>query len=106
MHNVIALGAKADRRFDSKDAFYVPKGWYMIAPSEHPSIRDQPEHGIHFYHFLQRRFTCGPGHGISTGTLGWDFQEAGVQNTTVKTTTFMGTQNGVRIKTWARQRGI
>ena len=30
-------------------------------------------------------------------------QEAGVQNITVKTTTFVGTQNGVRIKAWARR---
>ncbi|KAL8222750.1 hypothetical protein R6Q57_020149 [Mikania cordata] len=45
---------------------------------------------------------CGPGHGISIGSLGWQLQEPGVQNVTVKSTTFMGTQNGVRIKTWAR----
>ena len=30
-------------------------------------------------------------------------QEAGVQNITVKSSTFIGTQNGVRIKTWARR---
>jgi polygalacturonase len=35
--------------------------------------------------------------------LGKDSQEAGVQNVTVKTTTFTGTENGVRIKTWGRQ---
>ncbi|KAI3459861.1 hypothetical protein Pfo_016524 [Paulownia fortunei] len=46
--------------------------------------------------------SCGPGHGISIGSLGWDLQEAGVQNVTVKTTTFTGTENGVRVKTWAR----
>ncbi|KAL3619881.1 hypothetical protein CASFOL_034793 [Castilleja foliolosa] len=46
--------------------------------------------------------SCGPGHGISIGSLGWEAQEAGVQNVTVKTTTFSGTQNGVRVKTWAR----
>nr|GMC80981.1 polygalacturonase-like [Ipomoea batatas] len=46
--------------------------------------------------------SCGPGHGISIGSLGWNAQEAGVQNVTVKSTTFRGTQNGVRIKTWAR----
>ncbi|KAL2529889.1 Pectin lyase-like superfamily protein [Forsythia ovata] len=45
---------------------------------------------------------CGPGHGISIGSLGWDLQEPGVQNVTVKTVTFTGTQNGVRVKTWAR----
>ncbi|KAJ8755416.1 hypothetical protein K2173_019214 [Erythroxylum novogranatense] len=45
---------------------------------------------------------CGPGHGISIGSLGKESDEAGVQNVTVRSATFFGTQNGVRIKTWGR----
>ncbi|KAA0049805.1 polygalacturonase-like [Cucumis melo var. makuwa] len=46
---------------------------------------------------------CGPGHGISIGSLAKDFKEKGVQNVTVKSCKFMDTQNGVRIKSWGRQ---
>ncbi|XP_051118295.1 polygalacturonase-like [Andrographis paniculata] len=45
---------------------------------------------------------CGPGHGVSIGSLGRDAQEPGVHNVTLRTATFTGTENGVRIKTWSR----
>ncbi|KAK2406892.1 Pectin lyase superfamily protein [Trifolium repens] len=45
---------------------------------------------------------CGPGHGISVGSLGKELEEFGVQNVTVKTVKFIGTENGVRIKSWGR----
>lgn len=38
----------------------------------------------------------------SIGSLGKDYDEAGVENVTVKTTVFTGTQNGLRIKTWGK----
>ncbi|XP_038887074.1 polygalacturonase-like [Benincasa hispida] len=46
--------------------------------------------------------TCGPGHGVSIGSLGKEAEEAGVENVTVSTATFRGTENGVRIKSWGR----
>nr|KAJ0201236.1 hypothetical protein LSAT_V11C600317340 [Lactuca sativa] len=49
------------------------------------------------------KVVCGPGHGISIGSLGWEEKEAGVQNVTVKNATLIGSQNGLRIKTWARR---
>ncbi|WCJ25671.1 Pectin lyase-like superfamily protein [Euphorbia peplus] len=45
---------------------------------------------------------CGPGHGISIGSLANTIEEEGVQNVTVKKIVFTGTTNGFRIKSWAR----
>ncbi|KAK4856925.1 hypothetical protein QYF36_022715 [Acer negundo] len=36
------------------------------------------------------------------GSLGKDIEEEGVQNVSIKNTVFKGTQNGLRIKSWAR----
>ncbi|XP_055808275.1 polygalacturonase-2-like [Solanum dulcamara] len=44
--------------------------------------------------------TCGPGHGISIGSLGSGNSEAHVSNVTVYGAKFYGTTNGLRIKTW------
>ncbi|XP_043693413.1 polygalacturonase-like [Telopea speciosissima] len=44
--------------------------------------------------------TCGPGHGISIGSLGGGNQEAHVSDVVVDRAKFYGTTNGVRIKTW------
>ncbi|KAJ3671543.1 hypothetical protein LUZ60_007622 [Juncus effusus] len=51
---------------------------------------------------LIENMNCGPGHGISIGSLGGTDNEPGVLNVTVKSVTFYGTQNGLRIKTWGK----
>ncbi|XP_062174971.1 polygalacturonase [Alnus glutinosa] len=44
--------------------------------------------------------TCGPGHGISIGSLGADGSSDYVSNVIVNRATLSGTTNGLRIKTW------
>ncbi|KAI0511364.1 hypothetical protein KFK09_011994 [Dendrobium nobile] len=48
---------------------------------------------------------CGPGHGISIGSLGAKGSIAQVSGVTVDTAQFSGTSNGVRIKTWQGGKG-
>ncbi|KAK1560667.1 hypothetical protein Q3G72_029468 [Acer saccharum] len=47
-----------------------------------------------------RNITCGPGHGISIGSLGNHNSKACVSNITVRDSVIKSSNNGVRIKTW------
>ncbi|KAK9146979.1 hypothetical protein Sjap_006882 [Stephania japonica] len=46
------------------------------------------------------KITCGPGHGISVGSLGKYDDEEDVKNVFIKSCSLTGTTNGIRIKTW------
>ncbi|CAN0901948.1 Probable polygalacturonase At3g15720 [Linum grandiflorum] len=51
------------------------------------------------------RLTCGPGHGISVGSLGKDGNYDTVEDVLVTNCTIKGTTNGARIKTWKGGKG-
>ncbi|XP_019097740.1 PREDICTED: probable polygalacturonase At3g15720 [Camelina sativa] len=51
------------------------------------------------------RMNCGPGHGISVGSLGRNGEESMVENIQVTNSTFVRTENGARIKTWPNGKG-
>ncbi|XVF87693.1 hypothetical protein PTKIN_Ptkin18bG0141000 [Pterospermum kingtungense] len=52
------------------------------------------------------RLKCGPGHGISVGSLGKNGGTDTVEGVQVENSIFDGTQNGARIKTWAGGSGF
>ncbi|XP_026444588.1 probable polygalacturonase At3g15720 [Papaver somniferum] len=49
---------------------------------------------------------CGPGHGISIGSLGGNGKEDTVEEVHVQNVHFSGTMNGARIKTWEGGQGF
>ncbi|KAI9389108.1 hypothetical protein POPTR_009G169100v4 [Populus trichocarpa] len=51
------------------------------------------------------RIRCGPGHGISVGSLGRYEDEGDVSGLVVRDCAISGTMNGIRIKTWANSPG-
>ncbi|XP_006658431.1 polygalacturonase-like [Oryza brachyantha] len=52
-----------------------------------------------------KNLVCGPGHGISIGSLGDHSSEDHVNNVTVDNVRMYGTTNGARIKTWQGGKG-
>ncbi|KAM7262446.1 hypothetical protein ACFE04_000129 [Oxalis oulophora] len=55
---------------------------------------------------VAKGITCGPGHGISIGSLGSKNSEAYVSSVTIDGATISNTQNGVRIKSWQGGSGV
>jgi polygalacturonase len=52
--------------------------------------------------YIYIAFACICVQSCSIGSLAKEMEEAGVENVTVRKAVFVGTQNGLRIKSWAR----
>ncbi|KAH6768255.1 Pectin lyase-like superfamily protein [Perilla frutescens var. frutescens] len=101
--NVVNVKISAPGNSPNTDGIHVQQSSGVTIMSSHVSTGDDcVSIGPGATNLWIENLACGPGHGISIGSLGWDMNEAGVQNVTVKTATFTGTENGVRVKTWAR----
>ncbi|XP_061994231.1 probable polygalacturonase At1g80170 [Rosa rugosa] len=61
--------------------------------------------GDHISNIAISYIKCGPGHGISIGSLGKSGNVVHVENIHVSKVTLQGTTNGARIKTWQVGRG-
>ncbi|KAL0315637.1 UNVERIFIED_CONTAM: Polygalacturonase QRT2 [Sesamum radiatum] len=77
----------------------------LITNSKIASGDDCISIGDHISNIEIQNVECGPGHGISIGSLGRGGNYVQVENIRVTDAVFNGTTNGARIKTWQVGRG-
>ncbi|KAG6417052.1 hypothetical protein SASPL_124493 [Salvia splendens] len=83
------------------DGLHIARGvGYNIIDSIIETGDDCVSMGDELSDVLIKNVRCGPGHGISIGSLGKNIQEKDVSRITIDNCTFINSDNGVRIKTW------
>ncbi|KAK0608856.1 hypothetical protein LWI29_037065 [Acer saccharum] len=97
----VLIQKEATRVEDSRGKSMNQKKWKRLAREKRESVQEGSLN-------LGKRDgdmeidECSERKRISVGSLGKKLQEAGVENVIVKSVTFRGTENGVRIKSWGR----
>uniref|UniRef100_A0A0D9ZER4 Polygalacturonase n=1 Tax=Oryza glumipatula TaxID=40148 RepID=A0A0D9ZER4_9ORYZ len=93
-HTCDNLSVNGLKMVNSQQIHMIAPGWSWPTWDDCVSIEDGT-HGLHV-----TRLVCGPGHGISIGSLGDDNSRAEVSDIFIDTVHLYGTTNGARIKTW------
>lgn len=89
------------------DGIHIARGSnYQIIDSIIETGDDCISMGDQLTDVLIQNVSCGPGHGISIGSLGRTPGEKDIARITVRNCTFIGTSNGVRVKTWPSAPGV
>eukprot|EP01018_Ginkgo_biloba_P016347 Gb_05788 [translate_table: standard] len=95
------LEVKADENSPNTDGIHVSASKFVIVKN---SIIGTGDDCISIvsdsFNILIQNVSCGPGHGISIGSLGKANSDAQVSNVVVDGASFHNTTNGLRIKTW------
>ncbi|WRX31494.1 Glycoside hydrolase, partial [Theobroma cacao] len=78
----------------------------LIAPKDSPNTDGIDISASSTSNLNITSIACGPGHGISVGSLGKNGKFETVEEVHVRNSTFNGTQNGARIKTWTGGSGF
>ncbi|KAI5010810.1 hypothetical protein ZWY2020_012947 [Hordeum vulgare] len=95
------LRIHAPENSPNTDGIHIERNTGVIISDSHIGTGDdcisigQGNQNIHI-----ARVHCGPGHGMSVGSLGRYVGEGDVTGIHVTDMTFVGTMNGVRVKTW------
>ncbi|MED6123586.1 hypothetical protein PIB30_050500 [Stylosanthes scabra] len=104
-NNVIVKNVRiiAPGESPNTDGIHVERSkWVTITGSIIRTGDDCISIGDGTFNLFMDQIKCGPGHGISIGSLAKVMEEEGVENVTLRNAIFYGSDNGVRIKSWAR----
>ncbi|KAJ0007510.1 hypothetical protein Pint_30098 [Pistacia integerrima] len=100
-NHITVTGCRKCGHFSSKyycSWFKSQHRWHRYRPDK--ECDDCIAIGTESFNFKISHVTCGPGHGISIGSLGANGATARVKNINVSDCSFKGSTNGARIKTW------
>ncbi|XP_038984447.1 probable polygalacturonase At1g80170 [Phoenix dactylifera] len=104
--NVTSVHVTSPATSPNTDGIHVQASWHVhIQESVIGTGDDCISIGDDVYDIVIEHIKCGPGHGISVGSLGKEGSEVSVEEIHVSHVEMFDTTNGARIKTWQGGKG-